>query len=151
MGDHLAEAHNTGQKHECSICHKKLRTESYVKIHRQAHYTNSPTKDGVSPMKRIPHIETLGQIMINEEEAEVPAPQEEEIVLNGEPVSASEDTEGTEDEATMTPDSHEAMTPESEAVATPESHDPEVTPDRECFLDPEDREMMGGYQQQILV
>jgi len=176
--DHLAEAHNTGRKHECSICHKQLRragdvrkhmlthsegkpfgcdicgkkfrTESYVKIHRQAHYTNSPTKDGMSPMKRIPHIEALGdQVMIHGEEAEVPAPQEEEIVLNGEPVSASEDTEGTEDEATMTPD--EAMTPESEAVPTPESNEAEMTPDRECFLDPEDREMLGGYQQQILV
>ena len=142
--------HSEGKPFGCDICGKKFRTESYVKIHRQAHYTNSPTKDGMSPMKRIPHIEALGdQVMIHGEEAEVPAPQEEEIVLNGEPVSASEDTEGTEDEATMTPD--EAMTPESEAVPTPESNEAEMTPDRECFLDPEDREMLGGYQQQILV
>ena len=40
--DHLSEAHNTGRKHECSICHKQLRRAGDVRKHMLTHSEGKP-------------------------------------------------------------------------------------------------------------
>lgn len=166
--DHLAEAHNTGRKHECSICHKQLRragdvrkhmlthsegkpfscdvcgkkfrTESYVKIHRQAHFVNEQS------------------IEIIKRSATMPAAPSEEIHLNGGAISSNGGVEDiaddTEDDGALVIDSNGGSSTEgtgnetesSEGMTTnPGSNEgPPRTPERECYLDQENAVMMNG-------
>ena len=150
--------HSEGKPFSCDVCGKKFRTESYVKvsrtpklasqkvillfsllqIHRQAHYINGQTLDITKRKSNMP----------------ITAPPAEGIHVNGEGIHANgEGVEDGEDDGKLIIDSNGGSSSEngnetesSEGMTTNPGSNEEAprTPERECFLDPEDSVMMNG-------